>query len=508
LLRPKKKRDTVAAIRKKPLFVYPNFSLFLVLIGSFIFLLSYMERYLASVNLSNDAMKANLNFKELLKEYYPLIALLIGVALISTALGPYLTIDTDLEFQTAQGVLHWGYPYINAWGNLFNEPPLGFYTEAAIFYLFGFSMSNGVALVTLFGLACTVMVYLVGKELYNKSTGLFAAAFFALAPWELVLSRSFLIDVQCLLLSLMFLYFGILAIRKDSVTFAGVAGLFFAAALLTKLFAVFMLVPLLLLFLMHRSKNKRQLAGQLGVFTLPAVFSSLLWYQVIVGKGLFYLFQHNDFQDVNFANIPVSYAFIPNFLVNDGLGILFVSAVIFSLVVGLVFYKRLTKKVAVSDLICIVTIVSCLGLVAFLAVNLNLKAPYNSAVKYIYQSLPFFSLVAGSLATKIFSLFKSAIGSNKTMKRLLWVVSIVGLLLCVSTLVVEMATAQTLATTSYLIFRVQPNIDFGYAFHVDSPISQGSIFFVVQFFGFLVVLLGLLWAGKGYIVSFLVKLLS
>jgi hypothetical protein len=61
------------------------------------------------------------NLRKLLKKYYPLLAILIGVSLISIAMGPYLTLDTDLEFSTAQGVLHWGYPYINAWGNLFND---------------------------------------------------------------------------------------------------------------------------------------------------------------------------------------------------------------------------------------------------------------------------------------------------------------------------------------------------------------------------------------------------
>jgi 4-amino-4-deoxy-L-arabinose transferase-like glycosyltransferase len=442
------------------------------------------------------------NLRNLLKKYYPLLAILIGVTLISIAIGPYLTLDTDLEFSTAQGVLRWGYPYINAWGNLFNEPPLGFYTEAAVFQVFGFSVANGVALITLFGLACTVAVYLVGKELYNVTTGLFAAAFFALTPWELILSRSFLIDVQCLLFSLIYLYFGILAIRKDSVKFAGVAGIFFAAAMLTKLFAVFMLIPLMLLYMIHRPNNKRQIIGQLSAFSLPAVFSTFLWYQTIVGKDLFYLIQHNDFKDLNLPNIPVSYMFIPNFLVNDGLGVFFVFAVVFSFAVGLVFWRRFSKQTAIADLICIVTILFTLGLVAYLAVNLNLKAPYNSAVKYIYQSLPFFSLAAGSLATKTILLFKSAKHSIKEKRALLVAVSFVGLFWVAATLLANMATAQKLATASYLIFRVQPNIDFGYAFHVDSPINQNNILFTVQFLGFLVLLSGLLWAGRKYVVNF------
>ena len=439
------------------------------------------------------------NLKKLLKQNYPILAILIGVSLISIAMGPYLTLDTDLEFSTAQGILKWGYPYINAWGNLFNEPPLGFYTEAAVFQVFGFSVANGVALITLFGLACTFMVYKLGKELYNETTGLFGAAFFALAPWELVMSRSFLIDVQCLLFSLIYLYFGILAIRKDSVKLAGFAGIFFAAALLTKLYAVFMLLPLLLLYIGHRPLNKKQIISQLGVFSLPAFLSSLLWYQIIMGKELLYLFQHNDFKDLNFPNIPVSYMFVVNFLVNDGLGVFFVSAVFISFAIGLIFWKRLSKQTVISDLICIATILSILGLVMYLAVNLNLKAPYNSAVKYIYQSLPFFSLGAASLVTKAGLLLKSEKKSMGAKRALLMGVSIVGFFLVAMALVASMATARELASTSYLIFRVQPDIDFGYAFHVDSPISQDSILFTFQFIGFLVVLSGLLWIGRKYI---------
>src|SRR5208283_1410221 len=105
------------------------------------------------------------------------------------------------------------------------------------------STNTGVTLVTLFGIGSTVLVYEIGKELYGKSTGLFAAALFALTPWELVLSRSFLIDAQCLFLSLLCLFIEIIAIRKGSFKLFMVTGVIFAAAFLTKFFAVFILVP-------------------------------------------------------------------------------------------------------------------------------------------------------------------------------------------------------------------------------------------------------------------------
>src|SRR3990172_6678317 len=125
-------------------------------------------------------MLGNLSIGNWLKENYLVLAILIGVALISIPMGPYRTLDTQLEFSTAQGVLKWGYPYYNATGNLFNEPPLGFYAEAAFLQVFGVSEDVGVVLITLFGLAATFMVYKLGKELYGKPTGVFAAAFFGL----------------------------------------------------------------------------------------------------------------------------------------------------------------------------------------------------------------------------------------------------------------------------------------------------------------------------------------
>ena len=168
--------------------------------------------------------------KKLLSENYPLLSILIGITFISLSIGPFINGDTDWEFAAAKGVLKWGMPYVNSIGNIINQPPLGFYIEGLFFKGVGASVYNGTILVTLLGLGSTIIIYKIGKELYGKPTGLFAAALFALSPWELVLSRSFLIDVQCLFFSLLCLYVGILAIRRGSVKLSMVSGIFFAAA--------------------------------------------------------------------------------------------------------------------------------------------------------------------------------------------------------------------------------------------------------------------------------------
>ncbi|MCW4047657.1 MAG: glycosyltransferase family 39 protein [Candidatus Bathyarchaeota archaeon] len=432
---------------------------------------------------------------------YPLLAILIGVALLCLPIGPYQSRDAQLEFSVAKGVLKWGYPYLEIKGNFFDIPPLGFYTEALFFILFGSTMENGVALITLFGLASTVVVYKLGKEIYGKSTGLFAAVFFALAPWQLVLTRAFLIDAQCLFLSLVYLYFGILAIRKDSVKLALVSGIFFAAAFLTKQYAVFMLIPLLLLYVYRRPKNLKQILLQLGAFILPVMCATLLWYQVIMGKGLLYLVQHDDFRYLNSQVVP-SYSFITTFLIDYGLGAFFVAAFVFSLMIGLLFWKRFSRQTIVFDLVCLVTILFILGLNMYLGVTLNLKVPYTSAIKYSYHSLPFFSLAAASLASKSASLLKLSKSISGKLKRvLLFSVGLIGLFLLVTPILDNMNTAHKLTRLPHLIFRVQPNQDIGYSFIALSQTSQTNALLAVQFFGFMIILSGLLWASRSFILE-------
>ncbi|MEM3881610.1 MAG: glycosyltransferase family 39 protein, partial [Candidatus Bathyarchaeia archaeon] len=152
----------------------------------------------------------------LLSENYPLLSIVIASALFSITLGPFQNFDTQLEYEAASGVLKWGMPYMKYYGDMINQPPLGFYIEAAFFKIFGLSFNNGVILTTLFSLACVFLVYKIGMVLYGKPTALLAAALFAFTPWQLVLSRSFLIDVPCLFFSLLCLLVGIHAIRRDS----------------------------------------------------------------------------------------------------------------------------------------------------------------------------------------------------------------------------------------------------------------------------------------------------
>ena len=286
------------------------------------------------------------SLKKFIIENYPLFSILIGFMLVALSIGPYYNGDTAWEYDAVSGVMKYGLPYANGF-YLINQPPLGFYILAVFFKVFGLSFNNGTFLVTLFGLGCVALVYGIGKTLYNKTTGFFAAALFAFSPWHLILSRTFLIDVQCLFFSLLSLFVGIIAIRKDSFKLFFVSGIIFAAAFSTKLYAIFILVPLLALFIYSRPKSTKRIVIWSIAFLLPVILASYLWYETITGQGLSAIFLHADLVIRESSNIVPTYSFVGNFLISYGLGWFIVDAAALSVLVC--FMQRRSAPASARD---------------------------------------------------------------------------------------------------------------------------------------------------------------
>jgi 4-amino-4-deoxy-L-arabinose transferase-like glycosyltransferase len=426
------------------------------------------------------------SFTKLVIEGLPLSIILIGVAFVSFSLGPYQTYDTQMEFEAASNVLRMGIPFVKVFGTVIDQPPLGFYTEAAFFRIFGLSTNTGVTLVTLFGLGSVALLYVIGKRFYGKSTGLLAAALFGLNPWQVVLSRSFLIDSQCLFLSLLCLYIGILAINKVSVKLTLVAGLVFAAAVLTKFFAVFVLIPLLLFYIYSRPKKIKQVLSQLAAFFIPALVFSLFWYQVFLGRSLFSIFDNNNVTSVIPASTHVvpSPFFVTNFILNY----------------GVLSLKRYFSKVVIVDLICLATIAFILSVNFVMGAVFKLNVPYFSAIKYDFQALPFLVLLVGSLITKSLATFRAAKSTVHLKKHMLYLVAAAAVILFAASLISSMFYTNALSTRDYLQYRVEPQVNYGYALSTTTPLTASSSLMTFQYLGFAVassgLLLGLLWTCR------------
>ena len=157
--------------------------------------------------------------------------------------------------------------------------------------------------------------------------------------------------------------------------------------------------------------------------------------------------------------------------------------------------RRLFSKILVFDLICLVTIMLVVSVNTFLGAGLNLSSPCLNAIKYDYQSLPFFSLLAASLASKCLSLFPLA-KSRRRLNKLLFYVAFVGMVLLIASFFGNMYYAHRLSTSDFLLFRVEGNRNIGYSLFNSSTIGKNSFLIDVQYLGFAFVLSGLLWVSR------------
>jgi 4-amino-4-deoxy-L-arabinose transferase-like glycosyltransferase len=337
------------------------------------------------------------SFRTLLDAHYQFIGVLLGTFLVSVSMGTYTNWDAQLEFEAASNVVTHGFPYVTN-GLMINQPPLGFYMYAPVFDAFGLSYLNGIGLVTIFGLSCVVLVYALGILLYGKRTGLVAASLFGIVPWHVYLSRIFLIDNQSMFFSLLFLVVGVLAVRKNSQKLLVTSGVFFSLALLTKLFAVFMLVPLLLIIYLQKKELKFKLTlRKVIIFLMPSFILQAVWFGGFANQNFFAVYLSSDFTHPVLVANP-SLLFLPIILVKSTGWFLFAAGLL-SVAIS-VFYRKIFAKILWLDSVCIGTIAVIAGLNLFFVFGFHLTVPYVSAFKYNYLALPFYCLLAASLTAK------------------------------------------------------------------------------------------------------------
>ena len=431
-------------------------------------------------------LKADLNaLRNVLYVHYPLIGVLIGTFLVSASFGPYSNWDAQLEFEAASNVVTKGLPYIST-GYMINQPPFGFYIAASIFRIVGLSYAKGVNIITLFGLGSVFLVYEIGSTLYGKKTGLLAAAFFGLTPWQVFMSHAFLVDVQCLFLSLLYLLVGIWAIRKNSMKLVLLSGTIFGFALLTKLFSVFMLIPLVLILYFERSRGFKLTPKKTALFLLPTLILQSVWYGGFANQNFFGVYFNSDFTHPVKIIAP-SILFLPR-LLTESMGWFLIIGAIFSLLLS-ISQRKLFPNALRSDFICAATIFGVLGLNFLLVVGFNVNAAYVSAFKYTYQALPIFCCLAASLAIKSYSLFKFHFqkGKNHILASL---ATTIGLAVISASIVENMIFLYTHAGTELIFFRV--DMATGYPFQLFSPILETSCAQAIQLTAFFFIAFSLL----------------
>jgi 4-amino-4-deoxy-L-arabinose transferase-like glycosyltransferase len=369
------------------------------------------------------------SLKQFLIAHYPLIGVLLGSFLIAASMGTYTNWDSHLEYEAASNILISGLPMLST-GFMINQPPLGFYTTAPIFQLLGLSYLNGIALSSAFGLGSVALVYALGTLLYGRKTGLVASALFGLIPWHVYMSRIFLIDNQCLFWSLLFLVFGVLAVKRNSEKMVLSAGVFFALAFLTKLFAVFSLAPLLLFVFLNRKKGTFKVTKRkLLLFLSPSIILQAIWYGGFANQNFSAVYFSTDLSHPVYVDAPAAY--LPIILVNST-GIFLFAASFFAVAFAVVYRGKLAGHLRM-DMLCLATVAVISGLNLLLVLGFRLTVPYVSVFKYTYLALPFLCLLAASIADKGAGL----LGSMEWKNKIQWVkpvLIVVGLVLVFASL--------------------------------------------------------------------------
>ncbi|HSQ48597.1 MAG TPA: glycosyltransferase family 39 protein [Candidatus Deferrimicrobiaceae bacterium] len=413
--------------------------------------------------------------------HWQIASVLLGVFLVATSTGVYTNWDARIEFEAASNVVTHGFPLVTT-GLMINQPPLGFYMDAPVFHLAGLSYQNGVGIVTAFGLGCAVLVYALGLLLYGKNTGLVAAALFSVVPWHVYLSRIFLIDNQYLFFSLLALIVGVIALRRQSDKLLLVSGVFFAVAFLTKLFAVFILVPLVLMAFFYRRDGKFQLtAKKTLLFLAPTIVTQAIWYGVIANQNFFAVYLSSDFTHPELVADP-ALAFLPIVLVKS-IGWFLLFAAVLALALPLFFRKMFAGRTWL-DTVCVVTIVAVAAANLLLVFGFHLKVPYISVVKYNYVALPFYCLLAASLVDKGARLL-AGVKLRRGRELATSVVAAVGLFLLVAALVESVIFL--VEWEGFVSFGVDSVVYYG--FEVYSPVPD--YFAELHYLGLAVILASL-----------------
>jgi hypothetical protein len=162
-----------------------------------------------------------------------------------------------------------------------------------------------------------------------------------------------------------------------------------------------------------------------------------------------------------------------------------------SLLISFVRRKNL-RKVFGSDLICLATVAAVLGVNIFLVLGKNLVCPYNNPIKYDYQFLPLFCLLAASLLNKFYSFDLADIGNKRG--KMVFLVTLSGLVLAAAAMIQNVFVLNGYVTQTGVLFSVENKM--GYSFEHTALNGAPYISWLFQWLGFAIIVLSLVWANR------------
>lgn len=153
------------------------------------------------------------------QDYLPLIFLLLFLPIFLVNLSGVSLVDFDEAWyaEIARNILTSHNPFILTFNNLpyTDHPPFGFILMVISFAIFGISDFSARLPSALLGFGSIVILYFIGKNLFNKTVGIGAALVLVSCVWFLIRARSANLDSPFLFFYLLTFYFAIKS-RKNA----------------------------------------------------------------------------------------------------------------------------------------------------------------------------------------------------------------------------------------------------------------------------------------------------
>ena len=270
------------------------------------------------------------------------------------------------------------------------KPPLLMWLTSVSYQVLGVSNFAARVWMPLFGALSLVMVFFLGKKLFNAKVGLISVFVLGTFVTFYQYATHMMTDVPLVFFMLASIYYLLLSEdkTKDAIKYAAFSGVFFGLALMTKQLEALLIPAIILVYLVFTRRGRFVFTKR---FTLhwgvaAAIFAPYVVYMMSVSK---------DFWDCFFVYSNVSRVVSP--LEGHGESYLYyfqhlltnetVWAVLLPFAAALCIYNIVAKRSRV-DILLVVWMVIVLGLFTFAQTKL---------FWYILPAMPAFALAIGSL---------------------------------------------------------------------------------------------------------------
>lgn len=243
-----------------------------------------------------------------------------------------------------------------------------------------------------FSVATVYLLFLIGKKIANRTTGLILALLAAVSPGLIQYAHFGTFEMWITFLSTLLLFLCILLLKKSSYRITFFSGVVAAALVATKVSSLVLIpTPLIALFLYERTKRKQNFLALAGIFfiTLSSVFiitspyifldyqtfKNSISYESAVALGTLPVFYTQSF--IHTTPVIFQFTHIYPFILSVPATLLFI------LSIPIFTYNILKRKSVPYALI----------LLFFLILLLSQAILYTKWIRYIIPTLPFALLI-------------------------------------------------------------------------------------------------------------------